>query len=332
MLYLASNVADGILQPYNKGYNKDGAGNFLGDWAEPYTKADPLAGKEFGNTPEALLFNNCVYAMDLRNFIEVAKILEKPEDVSAYGKRLEDLKAKVQARFFNPDQKNYIDNRQIHLAFPMYAGITPDDVKPKVYANFEKEILETRPYLDMGSSGLPVLLKFLIEDVERNDILFAHLSKTTEPGYGFFLSRGETAWPEYWDDTKPSRIHTCYTGIAAWFIKGLGGIREDPSQYGYQSFIIKPALVGNLTFAEAQTESLYGTILSRWEKKGGIIQMNIAIPVNSTATVYVPATGVKNVTESGVAISEAKGVRFLKMEGSNAVLEVQSGVYQFVSK
>ena len=330
--YLASNVADGILQPYNKGYNKDGAGNFLGDWAEPYTKADPLAGKEFGNTPEALLFNNCVYAMDLRNFIEVAKILEKPEDVSAYGKRLEDLKAKVQARFFNPDQKNYIDNRQIHLAFPMYAGITPDDVKPKVYANFEKEILETRPYLDMGSSGLPVLLKFLIEDVERNDILFAHLSKTTEPGYGFFLSRGETAWPEYWDDTKPSRIHTCYTGIAAWFIKGLGGIREDPSQYGYQSFIIKPALVGNLTFAEAQTESLYGTILSRWEKKGGIIQMNIAIPVNSTATVYVPATGVKNVTESGVAISEAKGVRFLKMEGSNAVLEVQSGVYQFVSK
>ena len=54
----------------------------------------------------------------------------------------------------------------------MFAGITPDDVKPKVYANFEKEILETRPYLDMGSSGLPVLLKFLIEDAERNDIIF----------------------------------------------------------------------------------------------------------------------------------------------------------------
>ena len=43
---------------------------------------DPLAGKEFGNTPEALLFNNCVYAMDLRNFIEVAKILEKPDEAS----------------------------------------------------------------------------------------------------------------------------------------------------------------------------------------------------------------------------------------------------------
>lgn len=330
--YLAANVEDGILRPYNKTYNKDGAGNFLGDWAEPYTKSDPLGGKEFGNTTEALLFNNCDYALDLRNFIAIAKILDKPEDVAAYGKRLEALKARVQARFFNPDQDTYIDSRQIHLAFPMFAGITPDNVKPKVLANFEKEILVTRPYLDMGSSGLPVLLKFLIEDIERNDIIAEHLSKTTEPGYGFFLSRGETAWPEYWDDTKPSRIHTCYTGIAAWFIKGLGGIREDPNQFGYQSFIIKPALVGNLTFADAKTESLYGTISSRWERKNGIIQMDIVIPVNSTATVYVPAADAKNVTESGVAISEAKGVRLLKMEGSDAVLQVQSGVYQFVSK
>jgi alpha-L-rhamnosidase len=328
--FLASNTTDGILQPYNTNYNR--GGNFLGDWAAPYAISDPLLGKEFGNTPEALLFNNCVYAMDLRTLLQIAKILEKPDDLAAYGSRLENLKAKVQARFFNPEQNAYLDTRQIHLAFPMFAGITPDEVRPRVFANFEREILQTRPYLDMGSSGLPVLLKFLIEDTERNDILFQHLSKTTEPSYGYFLSRGETAWPEYWDDNCPSRIHTCYTGIAAWFIKGLGGIREDPNQYGYQSFIIKPALVGNLTFAEARTESSYGTILCRWEKKAGIIKMDIAVPVNSTATVYVPATDIKNVTESGIAIARANGVRFLKMEAPNAVLEVQSGVYQFVSK
>ena len=328
--YLASNVAEGILQPYNKGYN--GGGNFLGDWAEPYRKNDPLKGKEFGNTPEALLFNNCDYALDLRTFIAIAKILGKPEDVAAYGSRLENLKTNVQTRFFNPDQNNYIDSRQIHLAFPMFAGITPDEVKPKVFANFEKEILETRPYLDMGSSGLPILLKFLIEDVERNDIIAEHLSKTTEPGYGYFLSRGETAWPEYWDDTKPSRIHTCYTGIAAWFIKGLGGIREDPNQYGYQSFIIKPALVGDLTFAQARTQSLYGTISSRWEIKRSQIQLDLEIPVNTTATVYVPATDITNVMESGLPIPSVQGVSFLKLDEAHAVFRVQSGNYQFVSK
>ena len=329
--FLAANVKDGLLQPYNTSYN--GGGNFLGDWAAPYKKDDPLKGKEFGTTPEALLFNNCVYAMDLRTFIEIARILDKPDEAAAYGKRLEALKAKVQARFFNAERNTYLDTRQIHLAFPMFAGITPDAVRPKVFANFEREILETRPYLDMGSSGLPVLLKFLIEDAGRNDVLCEHLSKTTEPGYGYFLSRGETAWPEYWDDTSPSRIHTCYTGIAAWFIKGLGGIREDPGRYGYQSLLIKPAVVGDLTFAEARTQSLYGTISCRWEKmKQGSIRMDVAIPVNSTATLHVPATEVNNVTEGGVAATRAKGVKFLRMEGNCAVFEVQSGEYRLVAK
>ena len=270
--------------------------------------------------------------MDLRTFVAIANVLEKPDDAAAYGKRLENLKAKVQARFFNAEKNRYLDTRQIHLAFPMFAGITPDDARPKVFANFQREILESRPYLDMGSSGLPVLLKFLIEDAERNDILFTHLSKTTEPSYGYFLSRGETAWPEYWDDNCPSRIHTCYTGIAAWFIKGLGGIREDPSRFGYQAFLIKPAVVGDLTFAEASTQSLYGTISCRWEKRAGSLQVDVAIPVNSTATVYVPAMDINHVTEGNIAVAQAKGVRFLRMEGAYAVFEVQSGVYRFVAK
>ena len=328
--FLAAHVSDGILQPYNKNYNN--GGNFLGDWAAPYQAGDKLKGKEFGTTQEALLFNNCVYAMNLGTFIEIAKVLERPDDVALYEGRLTDLKEHVQARFFNPDQNVYLDSRQIHLAFPMFAGITPASVRPSVFANFEKESLHTRPYLDMGSSGLPVLLKFLIETAQRNDILCNDLSKTTEPSYGYFLTRGETTWPEYWDDNCPSRIHTCYTGIASWFIKGLAGIREDANEYGYQSFIIRPAIVDDLTFAEAKTESLYGPIVSRWEKQDGSIRMNVTIPVNSIATVYVPATDLKNVTESGVAIPLAKGIKLLKIENGYAVLQAQSGDYQFLSK
>jgi alpha-L-rhamnosidase len=158
------------------------------------------------------------------------------------------------------------------------------------------------------------------------------LAKTTEPSYGYFLSRGETAWPEYWDDNCPSRIHTCYTGIAAAFIKGLGGIREDPDHLGYQAFVIKPALVADLTFADATTRSLYGPIHSRWEKHGGIVHLAVTIPVNSTATVYVPATDVSTVTEGGRPLAQAAGVRVLGRQGSYAVLAVQSGDYRFASQ
>ena len=48
----ASVSKDGVLVPY------DSASRFLGDWATPH-------GSEYGNTPEAALFNNCVYAYNL---------------------------------------------------------------------------------------------------------------------------------------------------------------------------------------------------------------------------------------------------------------------------
>ena len=327
--FLASNVVDGLLQPYNTNYNR--GGNFLGDWAAPYGKADPLKEKEFGTTPEALLLNNCVYAMNLRTFVTIAKLLGQTDDVGIYGKRLEDLKAKVQAHFFNPDQNTYIDHHQIHLAFPMFAGITPDAVKPKVFANFEKEILQTRPYLDMGSSGLPVLLKFLIEDVERNDVLFAHLSKTTEPSYGYFLSRGETAWPEYWDDNCASRIHTCYTGIAAWFIKAVGGIREDPNQYGYKSFIIAPQPVGDLKWARTIYDSLQGLIISEWRKPAEKFYLHVQIPVGATATVFLPAKNDAKITESGWDISRHPEIHLQNRTGDKAIIALPCGDYYFTS-
>jgi alpha-L-rhamnosidase len=321
--FLKSNVNEGLLSAYNAG---SGLQWWLGDWAAPNHRS------ERGDTPEAVFFNNCVYAMDLQTFVQIARILGKTEDVDLYSKRLEELRKNVQSKFFNPDTNTYLSGQQIQLAFPMLTNITPESLKPAVYANFENEIMQKRPYLDMGSSGLPVLLKYLIENVERNDILFEHLSKTTEPSYGYFISRGETTWPEYWNVDVASKIHTCYTGIASWFIKGLGGIHSDPAQPGYQSFIIKPALAGDLTFANVTTESLYGTIVSHWEKKGDTIEMNVSIPVNSLATVYVPANDVKNVTESGSEVQTTEGVTFLKMEGKYAVFQVQSGNYRFLSK
>ena len=91
-------------------------------------------------------------------------------------------------------------------------------------------------------------------------------------------------------------------------------------------------MVGDLTFAEAKTQSLYGPISCRWERKAESLQLDVAIPVNSTATVYVPAADINNVTEGGGAVAQAKGGRFLRMEGPWAALEAQSGEYRFVVK
>jgi len=311
--------SNGVLVSY------ESASRFLGDWATPH-------GSEYGNTPEAKLFNNCVYAYCLDVLIQAAKILDKQEDYLVYSARLVLLQKSAHKHFFNEATKNYIDGRQLSMAFPLYTGITPPEEKAAVFASFVEEISQRKPYLDTGSSGLPILLKYLVEDAERADLLYTCLTRAEYPSYGYFLKAGETAWPEYWKiEGEPSRIHTCYTGIAGYFMKALGGIRPDPVEYGMKRFLIKPAMVKGLTWVKSQHESLYGLIVSNWTRAGDKVTLEVTIPPNTTATVFVPANALKDIEESGKPTEKAAGVLFKKMEGGCAVFEIGSGTYLFTS-
>jgi alpha-L-rhamnosidase len=57
--------------------------------------------------------------------------------------------------------------------------------------------------------------------------------------------------------------------------------------------------------------------------------MEVTIPVNTTATVFVPAKDAASVTESGQPAASAEGVKFLRMEKGAAVYAVGSGTYRF---
>jgi alpha-L-rhamnosidase len=49
-------------------------------------------------------------------------------------------------------------------------------------------------------------------------------------------------------------------------------------------------------------------------------------------TVLVPAKNADAITESGKPLAKAPGVKFLRMEGDRAVLEVEAGSYRFASR
>ena len=318
--FLHAHTKDGLLTSYKAHW-----GHFLGDWAAPAQRKEP------GDSPQALFFNNCVYVMNLETATQIAEQLGYSDDVTLYRKRIRALKERIQATFFHSETNIYSDGLQVHQAFPLLTGIVPDNLRPAVSAHFKEELSERHPYLDMGSSGLPVLLRFLVAHPEYGATVAGHLSKTTEPGYGYFLKRGETTWPEYWNVDVPSRIHTCYTGIAAWFIKGLCGIQPDAAHPGYRSFLIRPVIVPEVTFAEASVESPYGLVSSRWERKKKKVRLSVTVPPNSAATVYIPARRPDGITENGIDIRKADGITLRGMEGDYAVVSVEAGKYTFDS-
>ncbi len=318
--FLSRSVSeDGVLVAY------ENAARFLGDWATPH-------GSEYGNTPAAQLFNNCVYAYDLMVLVQAAKVLSKEEDVKIYQKRLDDLRRNAHKHFYDAENNRYIDGRQLSMAFPLYVGITPESEREAVLAGFIEEISSRKPYLDTGSSGLPILLKYLVEDAGRADLLFRCLNRTEQPGYGYFLKRGETTWPEYWPiDGEDSRIHTCYTGISGYFTKAIGGILPDPERYGMKQFLIKPKLVGDLTYANTTSGSYYGRMVSNWSRMDRKGTFEIEVPPNTTAKLFLPGTTIDDIREGDQPVAQAPCVKHLGAENGCQVFAIGSGHYVFTS-
>jgi len=314
----AAVTADGVLMPYAK------TSRFLGDWATPH-------GSEYGDKPEAQLFNNCVYAYDLDAFIQAARLLGHVEDVPVYTQRLAALREHAHRYFYNEQTGLYVDGLQLSMLFPLYTRITPEPLRGQVFERFAADLAE-KGYMDTGSPGMPIMLKYVIEDLGRPELLYPCLMRTTFPGYGFFISRGETAWPEYWEiDGIDSRIHTCYTSIAGYFIKGIGGIQSDPAAPGMQRFVMKPAPVDGLAFANTTSSSLYGPITSNWSRSGDAVTYSLEIPPNTVATLHLRGACVERLTENGTPVGEADGVTVKASGPDGVVLEVQAGAYRFVA-
>ena len=76
---------------------------------------------------------------------------------------------------------------------------------------------------------------------------------------------------------------------------------------------------------------MYGALNSSWKRAQGQFTLDVTVPANTTATVYVPAKDAAAVTESGRKASEVKGVKFVRSEGASAIFEVESGAYSFKS-
>ncbi|MCX6998120.1 MAG: alpha-L-rhamnosidase N-terminal domain-containing protein [Kiritimatiellaeota bacterium] len=113
--------------------------------------------------------------------------------------------------------------------------------------------------------------------------------------------------------------------------QGLAGIRPDETGPGFKKILIKPAIVGDLTWVKCGYDSSHGRIISNWRLEGDKLKLDITIPANTTATIHVPTTQPDAVTESGRPVAEAKDVKFLRTVKNAAIYEVGSGQYAFTA-
>ncbi|MDR3245184.1 MAG: hypothetical protein LBT50_01975, partial [Prevotellaceae bacterium] len=222
----------------------------------------------------------------------------------------------------------YLTGNQTRTTFSLFAGIVPDSLRPAFLKYLEKDMREVHPWFDFGSTSRYQYFKVLLEHPLFHEIISDILSKTNYPSYGYFLELGETAWPEKWEKNHPSRIHTTYTGISAWFIKGLAGIETTAENPGYRTVTIRPNVIRKLEYAKAAVESPYGLIESGWRKENGKVIYEITLPAGSDANIYLPTTAT-SVTENGKPLAQSKGVKINEEKDGYLLIHAVSGKYKF---
>jgi len=130
-----------------------------------------------------------------------------------------------------------------------------------------------------------------------------------------------------------------FGSVSEWFHKSILGIQQTENSVAFSDIVIKPAIVGGLQWAKGHYKSVRGKIGNSWWRFGDDVFMNIEIPPNTKATVYLPIfhRGQPDVYE-GDYLLVRKGeaaenlpaeFKFVRNTGDHIVLEIGSGNYEF---
>jgi len=310
--------SEGLLLPF------PGDWHFLGDWVSPVGE---------GGEPGRLLHNNLHYLYATRLIAKVARVLGKAGESAAYLEKAFIITNELNRRFFNPEAANYLNDDLVNLALPLVAEAVPHEYRALVAAKLESSIM-SEPKLNTGLWGTYFLVKWLTESL-RSDLMFVLATQATCPGYAYLLEAGYDTWPEEWLLRHPfgvSKVHGCLNGIGLWFQQGLAGIQLDPEHPGFKHFLVKPALVGDLSWVRAEVTSMYGKIVSAWNFGAERFTLHVEVPPNTSAHVYYPGSDPNAIFEGSAQARQASGVAFVRVEGERSVFLLQSGKYTFSSE
>jgi len=292
----------------------------LGDWYDIGPKKPGVSQL----TPIALTAT-AFYYEDTKIMAEAAALLGREEDARNYSALAGKIRAAFNEKFYDSTNHWYASDSQCANAIPLVMGICESTNRAAVVDAIVRDVRSRGNGLTAGDVGYRYLLRALA-DGGRSDVVFDMNNQTNKPGYGMQLAKGKTSLTEAWDGGS-SQDHFMLGQIEEWFYHDLAGIQNAPGSAGFKSIVINPQPVGNVIWVKASYDSIRGKIVSNWKRDDKTFTLNVTIPPNTTATVFVPAKSADAVTEDGKA-----GTTFLRMENGRAVIAIQSGAYELRSR
>lgn len=307
----------------------DGLGKGFGDW---------LA---IGSTTPKELVSVAYYAYSAHLMAEMAELLGKTEDAKKYQGLFKRIRNHFQALFVDADGTLSGDSQTAYCMALSFDLLT--EQQRKQAADHLVERIKAKDYhLSVGFLGVPILLPTLTE-IGRSDLAYRLLQNKTYPSWGYSVEQGATTIWERWNsytlkdgistEKMNSFNHYAYGACSEWMFYSMLGI--DTENAGYKEIKMKPEIPAfnevdgghGITWAKGHYDSIRGRISSDWKIEEGTFSWAVAIPANTTATLYLPAKRIEDITENGRPLKTRQPIIDGRLK-----LSVKSGTYTFVVK
>ncbi len=297
----------------------------LGDWYDLGPNPPGVAQL----TPKELTAT-AIYYYDLDLLAKMAKLMGKTAEVSQYTTWAADVKKAFNAKFYDAATKKYATGSQTAMAMPLAVGLVEDANKAGVLDQLKTDIITNESALTAGDIGF----HFLVDALTKNgsaQMVYDMNSDDKVPGYGFQLKKGATALTESWQalDSK-SNNHLMLGHMMQWFFDGVGGLKQEDSSVAYKHLVIAPEPVLGLDKGNVSFNSPYGRVYCEWDHQYSFRVFTFHVPVNTTATIYLPTPPNKTIMESNSLLAMRREIKSLGYQNGRQVFKLGSGKYKFI--
>ncbi len=277
MDYLEKNVArNGLVTQGN-----------MGEWGEMTS---------YGTTPVVLVETTAYYRM-AATMAKIAEVRGESEDAERYLALADKIKDAFHKNSECCNEKYlYGNGTQSSYGCVLYSGIVLEENREEALERLVSAIKKADYHLTSGEVGLRQVFCALAEG-GRSDVIYKMVTNDTMPSYKYFIDKGLTTLPEYWNFEElwyglaRSRNHAMMGHVKEWFTKYLAGVSA--AEAGYDVINVKPSVIDGLTSVSGTVDTVHGCVTSSWERDAGAgkFTLSVTLPVGVEANVYIPVLG-----------------------------------------
>ena len=311
-------------------------GFHFGDWLF-YRPDDDNDGR--AAVTDKYLIAQCFYANSTQLLVNAAKVLGKNDDAAAYTKLLEDIKAAFIKEYLTPSGR-LVSGTQTAYVLALNFDMLPENLRKQAADRLVENISSYGNHLTTGFLGTPYLCHVLTR-FGHDDMAYKLLLQENYPSWLYPVKMGATTIWERWDGQKPdssfqtpgmnSFNHYAYGAIGDWMYRKMVGLDTYEDEPGYKHIKVMPHIGGNFTFASARLKTYYGVAAASWKLDKNTLMLDVEVPANTHATIFIPADDASSISENNVSLAISKDLKIAGKEGEYFKVEVGSGSYHFIA-